>query len=117
MLALDARPSPRYAQIVTQTLPGKYTEGDQRPDLTATVAYDATGRTYTMTMKRPDDTLLTKTATIVSATSSASVFTFEWDEDDLQAGDRQLCEISETDEDGKRMTWPPFFINVRARNA
>lgn len=100
-------------------LPGKLTAGDQRPDLTGRVPYDATGYTYTLTIKRPDSSLLSKTATVSAYDSAAgtTAFSFAWADDDLQAGDRQVCEISELDVANKRLTWPLFLLNVKARNA
>jgi hypothetical protein len=100
-------------------LPGKLTAGDQRPDLTGSVPYDATGYAYSLSVKRPDGSLLVKAATVAAynSTTGTTSFSFAWAADDLQAGDRQVCEIIEYDASNKPMTWPLFLLNVKARNA
>ncbi len=102
------------------SLPGKLTAGDRRPNLTGRVPYDATGYTYTLTIKRPGDSeLLVKAADVQAydADAGTTAFTFAWEDGDLVAGDRQLCEVIEHDADGLAMTFPEFLINVKARNA
>ena len=105
--------------MTNKRLPGEYVVGDTLPALGGFLPYDATGHTVTLTMKRPDGTLLSKTATIgaYDEDEGKTPISFAWASDDFQAGERQPCEVRDVTAGGDSLTYPLFFLNVRARNA
>lgn len=95
----------------------KYTEGDLRPDLVGTLPYDLTGHTIELRIRRPDETLLTKTAEITDAydaDTGLGTFVFEWEAGDLQVGLNQICRVVDLDADARAASWPEFLIDVKA---
>jgi hypothetical protein len=88
------------------------------PALAGYLPYDATGHTVTLTMKRPDGSLLSKTATIgtYDEDEGRTPISFAWSSTDLQAGERQKCEVRDVN-GSSSLTYPPFFLFVRERNA
>jgi hypothetical protein len=92
--------------------PRAFTYGDLRPDLAGEFPYDITGHTIEMDIRRPDGTLLTKTAALVAPT--LGTFKFVWVADDLQVGLNQLCLIRDLDADDAPLSTEKFFIDVVA---
>lgn len=93
----------------------KYTDGDLRPDLVGTLPYDLTGHTIELLIKRPDGSLLTKTAEITEAfdeETNLGTFVFEWEAGDLQVGANQICQVRDLDADSRAASWPKFLLDV-----
>lgn len=97
-----------------QSLRKTYTVGDLSPDLAGTLNYSIAGHTLTLAIKRPDASLLVKTAVIDSDGSDGenAVFRFVWQAGELQAGLRQICQFFDTDASARRLSSPKFFLNV-----
>ena len=96
-------------------LPTEFVAGDQRPDLAMVLqGTDLTGHTVVLRIRRPDGSILEKTATEVAYATKQSSFKFTWDAGDLQAGCDQPCEVKFTDGGGKPLTSRKFLIDVRA---
>lgn len=91
-----------------------YTEGDTLPIFTRTYegGEDITGWTITLQMRREDETLLTKTATITDGVAGEYQFTFA--AADLIEGERQPAEIVLDDGAGGIQTQSNLFFTVRA---
>lgn len=96
------------------------TEGDLRPVLVGRLPYDLAGHTIELRIKRPDGTVLDKTATITDPfdeDEGVGTFAFSWDADDLQVGLGQVCQVRDLDALVKPASWPKFMIDVIPREA
>lgn len=92
-----------------------FTAGDLRPDLVGTLPYDLTGHTIELDIKRPDGTVLTKTAEIVDPfddDDDVGTFRFVWEADDLQVGGNQVCQLRDIDSSARPLSSPKFMIDV-----
>ena len=88
-------------------------EGDTEPPITFTLAggLQVSAFTITLHIRRPDGTLLVKTAADLGGSNGE----FTWAAGDLQAGMNQRAEISSDDGAGAVFTWPPFLMDVDER--
>lgn len=94
-----------------QKLEPPFTVGDLRPDLVGVFPYDISGHTITLHIRRPSpSTVLVKTVTIVDG--PAGEWKVVWSAGDLVLGTNQLCEIQDTDGDGRPLTSEKFLIDV-----
>jgi hypothetical protein len=79
------------------TEPLTYTVGDTAPALSGTVNADLTGATLEVHVRRPDATVITKTATSSDESATSSTWTAEdWAVDDLSVVGRHLFEVEVT---------------------
>lgn len=87
-----------------------YTVGDNSPDLSGTVNADLTGADLEAHIKKPDGTVLTKTATAVDAT--AGTWAATWEVDDLSVVGKHEVELQVTFSGGQVQTFGPqnFYV-------
>ncbi len=91
----------------------RWREGDNLPEIGFVLPDGELVADYTLELRvaRPDGTILVKPA--IDQGGSAGKFT--WDDDDLQAGEGQRCEIHRIDGSGDEFTSPAFLISVDPR--
>lgn len=104
---------------MAKTLIDTYTEGDTLPKLQRTYTGtesggNITGWTITLHLKRPDGTILTKTAAITDGPGGAYEFT--WAAGDLQAGKMQEAEV-QFDTGSGVFTEADLFFTIRSQLA
>lgn len=97
-----------------QKLPHEYTEGDELPELTGTLANtDITNHTVVLRMDRPGTSNLELAGIITDGPTGA--FKFAFGPTDLVAGLEQPTTVEFLDSSGKPQTTKRFLIDVTKR--
>lgn len=92
-----------------------FTIGDTAPALTGTVNADLTGATQVAHIRKPDGTVLTKTATATDALNGA--WSATWAVGDLDQPGRYLVELQVTFAGGLIQTFGPQSFYVQQQIA
>lgn len=92
-----------------------FTTGDTAPALTGVINADLTGATAVAHIRKPDRTVLTKTATVTDALSGA--WSAAWTVGDLDQEGRWSVELQVTFAGGAIQTFGPSTFHVQEQIA